>query len=980
MKLLRVLLIAAGAMVALLALVVILAFNASVQTWAAKKYLTGDPSLGIIQLGRVDAGLQRVELSDVRIERPGLSLTLPSLVLEMPLLDARKEKIHVRQLIARGWTLDVSSATTAAESAAKTPEKSEPFRFEGLFEMLELPVDLTIDSVDAAGTLIFPTQPQQPAGRAAIVLTGGGLGAGKEGRFELNTEVSLPDGIAPVTRLKSSSILTAQMDSSRTFRRLALNNDADASGPGVPNGARMRAESVLSREGSAETYELLVKGIAGATEKKWIELKAVSASVSEPLTGTWNIDLESADLAPFALGLTLPEFMAEASGRFEADRDFKRIQIAGRSDISGERLDVFYPGLSALGRLRTQAEFDLMHRSAGIRINRLSLAVRAQEPVLSIESLQAVEIVPESGEVKVPAPEADLLRISLQGVPLAWARPFAPDNIAFSGEALRGELVAKADQGGVRLRTASPIALNQFSFAIDGSALAEAIDVSVAGAGGYTPAGWESDVSEISIRQADASLLKIAVRAGQAAGGDQPIKATGRLQAEIGPLLKQPAAKDFALLDAGSVKLDFNVSTGSALQQVSASWSIGGLRTRDDSALPTLSGDLRADYHADGRIDAHLPLVVEWRERRSDLDIAAHAKPAGERWEIDAQLSSNELYVEDLQTFSALQPAADPVPASSVPGDAPQPDTKAPWDMISGKVQLALKKVVYANDQPPVELNSTISLSPEVLSIESLSASLPDGTSAKADGVVEFNAGQPEPYNLAMNLTAENFDPEPFLQKANPGSPPTVSGKFDLTGKVTAAVASLDRFADAVNLEAALTCRSGRFNGFAASALAANVGKGQENLSKLASAVSLIGGALGKGDAVRIAERTRAASDTIRRLVDLNFDQLNLDIAHRAGETATEIKNFSLISPDFRLLGSGTVENNAAISFLKRALSLDLQMAVRGTQADDLRILNLLKREADSLGYTALAENFPVRGSLSRMAADTLIQRLVSAN
>ncbi len=984
MKLLRVLLITAGAVVALLALIITLAFLPSVQTWGAKRYLAGDPSLGITQLGRVDVGLQRVELTDVKIERPGLSLTLPSLVLEMPLLDARKEKIHVRRLVARGWTLDISSAAPVSETPAKTPGDTGPFRFEGIFEMLALPVDLAVDAIDAAGIVIFPVQPQQPAGRVAITLSGGGLGVDKEGRFELTTDVALPDGAAPVTSVKSSSVLTAQMYSPRTFRRIAVNNAADASGPGVPGGARMAAECIVAREGPRETYHIRVNGFANGAEKKWLELEAGSPTAEQPLTGSWAIDLTSTDLAPFALGLALPSFTAAADGRFEADRDFKRIQLAGRSDVSAEELDVIYPGLSTLGRFRVQGEFDLMHRPSGIRVNRLAFSVSDEKQLLGVQTLQALEIVPETGEVKVPAPEADLVRIALHDVPLAWALPFIPPDVSFSGESLRGELIAKAVQGGVSVRTVGQLAFGDLSVAIKGASLVESLDVSLTGAGGYTPGGWEADVSEFSILQGRNRLLVASVRAGQASGGEHPIKATGRLQLELGTLLKQPAAADFALLRAGSAKIDFNASAGSALQQVSADWSFTDLLSPTGDSLPGLSGSLRADHHADGRIEAHLPLTAELRGRRSDLDIAARVQPDGERWAIDAQVASSELYVEDLQAFSALQqPNADAQAGTKTPtspGKTPAPDAKAVWDVVSGKVQLALKKVVYADDQPPVEINSAITLSPEVLTLESLTASFPDGTHAKADGTVRFSSGETQPYDLAMNLAAADFDPQPYLQKANPTAPPTVAGKFDLTGKVTAKVASLELIADAANVDAALVCRSGRFNGFAASALSANVGKGQENLSKIASAVSILGGALGKSDAVRIAERTRAASDTLRRLVDFNFDQLNIDIAHRAGQVATEIKNFSVISPDFRILGNGTIENSPTVSFLKRALSLDLQMAVRGTQAEDLRILNLLKREADALGYTALAENFLMRGSLSRMAADSLIQRLVSVN
>ena len=70
MKLLRVLLISGAILVGLLAIVVILALTPSVQTWAARRALAGQPDMKV-QLGRVDVGLQKSTISQLRIERSG---------------------------------------------------------------------------------------------------------------------------------------------------------------------------------------------------------------------------------------------------------------------------------------------------------------------------------------------------------------------------------------------------------------------------------------------------------------------------------------------------------------------------------------------------------------------------------------------------------------------------------------------------------------------------------------------------------------------------------------------------------------------------------------------------------------------------------------------------------------------------------------------------------------------------------------------
>ncbi len=994
MKFLRPLLIGLGVLAVVFAVTLVLALLPSVQTWAARRVIAGDPSLGVTQLGRVSVGLNRIDVTDVVVNRPGLHLTLPSAVIELPLLSAARNDIHLKNLVAKGWTLDLTApasatSTPASNSNSSSPAKpSEPFRFEGVFKLLELPVDLAVASADLDGTVIFPTKPGQPAGRAKLTVTGGQLAAGREGTFKITNEATLPDGLAPVSRLTTQTTLALRMDTPRTFTRIVATNEAHASGPGLPQGARLQSEATLSRESGRESYAVLLKTVAASAEKKLIELRITNPGEGKPFAGTWAFDVSDTDLTPFTLGHTLPSFTLSAGGDFQADQRFQEIHLTGKTDLTTEKLDSVYAGLSALGRLRIQSDFDLLHRASGIRVNRFAFDLSAASPVLAVKVLQALEVVPATGEIKVASPEADLVQISLKGLPLAWAKPFSPADLAVSGSDVRGELVARADQGGFTVRTASPIQIDKLTVVQAGKELVRALDLSVALAGSHSAAGWQADVSEIAARSGGATLLTLAVKAGQPSGAAQPIKATGRLHADIPALLTQPAAKEFSVLSRGTADVEFSASVTDALQQLSLKLGVTALRAKDGKDLPAVSSDLRADVHADGRIELNVPLVFDLAGRKSDIDLTGSLKTSSAGLALDAQVLSRELYVEDLQTFAALQPASTapapqsqtkPAPTStpSTTPTTPAPDKKPVWDGITGNVKLALKKVVYAANQPPVEVSTSVKITPEVLTLESLNAVFPDGAAAKVEGVIKFQPGEGEPYDVNTNVSATNFDPQPFLQAANPGKPPTVQGKFDLTGKLTGRAASLDRVADTANLDAQLVSRGGQFNGFATSAAATNIGKLiPDSGSKLGALLNVAGNAFGKNEEVAFA---RAAADTIKRLVNFNFDQLNIDIAHRAGAATTEIKNFSILSPDLRLLGGGSIDSASGLkSILQSAMNLDMQMAVRGAQADDLRILKLLKKEADELGYTALLERFSVKGTPSQPNTMELFQQILA--
>src|SRR5690349_9015196 len=118
MKLFRLLLIGAGILAVLLAVTLVLALLPSVQTWAARRVIANDPSLGITQLGRVSAGFNRIDISDVMIARPGLTLTVPSATIELPLMSAARGDIQLQRLIAKGWTLDLTTKNASTSVPA----------------------------------------------------------------------------------------------------------------------------------------------------------------------------------------------------------------------------------------------------------------------------------------------------------------------------------------------------------------------------------------------------------------------------------------------------------------------------------------------------------------------------------------------------------------------------------------------------------------------------------------------------------------------------------------------------------------------------------------------------------------------------------------------------------------------------------------------------------------------------------------------
>lgn len=108
-KSVRRLLIAGVVLVVVVLLVGVLALNSGVQTWAARKALAGQPGLKGT-LGEVAIGFQSVVLNNLELEQAGAVITLPSLTAELSVVDAcLNQKISLRRLVAKGWTLDLTA-------------------------------------------------------------------------------------------------------------------------------------------------------------------------------------------------------------------------------------------------------------------------------------------------------------------------------------------------------------------------------------------------------------------------------------------------------------------------------------------------------------------------------------------------------------------------------------------------------------------------------------------------------------------------------------------------------------------------------------------------------------------------------------------------------------------------------------------------------------------------------------------------------
>ncbi|MFI5356445.1 MAG: hypothetical protein ACHQ4G_03835 [Opitutales bacterium] len=971
----RKLLVVAAGLAGVLLLAVLFACTSQVQTWIVHRVLAERPEWGI-EIGQAALDLRHVRLTQVTANYHGARLVLPDFKAELPVVTAAWDhRVAISRLEAQGWTLDLThyQPVPAGAGAAPEPKASLPVApvagaalaapvkavFQGVFAQLQLPVDLELDGVTLDGEVILPAAPGEPPLRVRLNLAGGGLGAGREGDFNLTTRIDVARAGVPVNALDTHGTLVVVMDTPRTFAKIAAKVDCLASGPAFPQGVQLTASLSASRGAGGESYVATIESVG----KRLVDLEANYPANAARLGGVWRLDVRDTDVAPFLLGRPVPGFEAVGAGMFEAANDFSEIHTAGRIQSSASRLEVFRPELAEIGPVTVFSEFDLTQRESTTRVDKLILTVRRPDPVLSVQALQPFEFKPSTGELKVADPAANLVAIDLQSVPLAWIQPLLK-GLAVSGGSLRGNLTAGARDGGLLLRTRSPLVIDQLTIARAGHKLAQQLAVSADLSADYTPAGWQAEITGLNLDSGGQNLATLALKAGQLAGAGQPLKATGRLTLVLPALRQQPLAEKLPALTGGRARLDFSTSLG-ALRELQADLRVTELAGPGGAALPSVASDMKVSLDRTGLVTFNAPvkLTNEARQRVTDLVIGGTLKPDAGGLHVAARIGGSQIFVEDLQQFAVLAGA----PAGNRPtASASLRDEQPFWHGLDGEISVVLMKVVGSGPLAMSDLSGQLRLEPTGLMVDHWQAGLGDGSGLKLEGSVRFRSTEARPYVFGAQLDITNFDSAPLFKAINPNQPPQVEGRFNLTSKLNAQARNVGELLAGATGDLTLTSKGGTFR-----LLTANVASKVDSVGRVAAIGAFIGNvasALGKGSPGGFASSAQAVADLAKLLSAIQYDQLNV-VVKRGDDLNTALSNFSLLAPELRLEGSGGLTGKPGVGFLQQPLAMKFQLKARGHSADVLRYLHVLEDQTDDLGYATCTLPLNVGGTLA--APDT---------
>jgi hypothetical protein len=961
----RIFLILAGVSAGALALAAAVALSPSVQTWAARSAIAkgNGPVTSIDQL---EVGVTRASLRGMRVEVDEGVLVVPSAQARLAVIPALLGRgYRFTGLSATGWTLDLTGprAPGAGPSGAGHPWFARAAA--AALSAFNTRADLALDGVELDGTVIFPDEQGRPAGTAHVVITGGGFGQGREGRFLCRATSLVSDPLAAVSSVEVEATLTANMGASGTITRADLKAQAKASGPKFPGGIGLACAAWVARDAGRASYSVsLIRGAETIAQ-----FDAASPDGSLKMAGSWQLNLRDTDLAPFALGRSLPAFYAAGEGAYEVDPSTGDVRASGKLRAAADRLGVVARGLGALGRVELVADFDVARLGKSLRVARLETSLAGAAPVLSVRALQPFEFNPESGELKVADPSADLVGILLKGVPLEWLKGALP-RLELGGGGAQGEFVMRAEDGRLVLRTKVPLRCAGVALSSPGGPLATGLDLSAFVLADYAPQGWQFQLAPLEVRSGGVRIASLEARFGRLAGPDRAVKAAGSWSASLPALLSQPGAAALPRLTGGDASGSFEASLGSTLE-VRVKLELTGLAPAagSDAALPVVTSEIRADFEADGKVRFGAPIHLDYGTRAADLALTGTVATDAKGRYLEATLGGTRFVPADLPALGALFCRGDAGVGAAA--DPARPLPAAPfWPAVRGRISVKLEELsLDAFDLR--DLRGTLLLDESSLSVEAGSANFGDGGASRFEATLAFAGDAGRPYALRAVVALDNVDSAPLFRAISPDRPPAVEGRFDVAAHFTASGAGLGELLGGAQGDLKLVSKDGRFR-----ALQTDIVESiRQAPSKLVGALDSVTSLFGK----KSENLATALVESAKELSEIRYDQMGVS-AERGPDMDIRLTEITLIAPEERLAGKGRIAYAEGTAVPDQALSVDLEMGARAHVAKALDLVGLLKDGQDDLGYRPLNQPVHLGGSLRAIDPSQWRETLLQAS
>lgn len=626
---------------------------------------------------------------------------------------------------------------------------------------------------------------------------------------------------------------------------------------------------------------------------------------------------------------------------------FGRVQAAGETDftLAGKKLD--------LRRLETRVT-----DAAGLELFRAT----ALRPF-------AIDLADRQAAVPGVTGSAELLRLTVGRLPLA-ALPLTLPGARLGGLVTEGTLVLAVDGEKLIVRAPAVFKLADVSLTEQGRLALTGLGIEAQPV--LELRGRDNvrfDAGAVTVRDGTGTLLAtLKAEATRTTGAG--LKGALNFTLEVPALATQPIFAGAKAVSAGRASGEVRVAFGPD-KQVEARLTVNGLVAAvGNGILPVANLGFRAVVEPAGRISVEAPLLLDRAGQRSDLNFALTATPAGRGFALEGKITGEQVELADaLAVLGVFGPKAADQPASTVAAPANAGADSTPvWSRLSGRLTLEVKSVSRGTDWAMTGLTGQVVIEPADITLQKLEAAFGEKGRFAARALVSFTKGA-QPYDVAGDYTLTEFDAGKLFKAIEPGRPPTLEGVFAVAGNFSGNGATLAGALKRSHGTFALTGRQGIFRGLQ---------RATSKVSLATKAVDLVDSLFGSSKAIKkVAGAAYYVDQLAQTLGELNYDQLHVKLVRDPSLNVT-LEEISLVAPELRLLGQGTVAAGEGKTLLEQPLRVELSLAARGKIEKQLRQLRLLSGERDDLDYAKTKEPITLDGTLARPDPTAFFTRLAA--
>ena len=925
-------------------------------------------------------GWSRVTLSNLRVERNGAVLTLPKLDATLPVWTAYWEKkLLVSRVVAKGWTFEPApaghsdksassvtpqsaSAATQRKADAESPPLDEPDRAAALKTLsrwlaeARLPANCSIAAIESEGDMRLVLVPERGPIDVHVRVDGGGVRPDTTAKLAVAASTSLAtESLTPVQLALRGNLAIAL---SHVVDRVELSGAISSDAATFPRDLTVAARLATHDASAGQRVDLDLRR-AGRS----LVVLSCTLGKSHRLEGTWKLNLDASDTTGVLPRIDLPGLVLAGEGRIAADTTLSVVTLSGRASGTVDRLR----GFSAAGKITADAEFDVTQRGAIVNVDRCVLSVAGTHPLLSLQAAQPFTYDLSKRQLTVRDAAADWLRIDVREFPAEWLSPL-PHGIGLRGGSTTGQFNVKSTGSTIVAQSAGAIAVKNLTLDHAGRTLVSEVDATATLAGRYDDAkGWSFELTPLRLTSAGHEL---ATFRGTVTPLREPYRfaaVAGNLQVDLEACASQPMIAERRWIRGRSLAADFRTNIGPGGDFVGKVSVVGHAADR------TLVADVSASIEDYSAVMFRMPLTIGTGAAKTEIATSGTwaVKPGAQQ--IDVAIDGATANLEQLKLIASA--------AGLDVGDGPRPF----WGDLTGRARFDFRELTFGTKSLE-NVGGTFDLEPHAFRLHGGRAIFnPQQPTKLARGQVIETPSEPRsalsaeievafdpkaelPYALSGTGSVDEIDVTRLLGATRIGGSPLLEGHVAAAVKTSGKGATLPDLIAHRHDEFRLTSKAGILR-ILKTDVAAEIPDAptpvSDALATVGSAFGAIFGRRGNSIAseVHLPKPTEAVLNATYETKEFAFTDFAVT-AMRALDGGFQLSDIVVAGANERLTGSGALSHAPDRPLNAWPLRLELDLGVKGTLADKLKVGGVPLGQKDELGYERVKDRLTFAGTL----------------